>query len=175
MYTIIALVCMCDVFCMNMRRLSCVNAVCCMYTQSYEIVLYKLLQGSWELKLIDRVYNVEKKRKRHSSGGADEPPPKKRGRPRKNDDLHTRYPTVQEESLDEVTERNTTDAIEKELEKEKPRKDTLMPLMKSLFSSRRNYILHEADSVNSTLLKFPALKMPIIVCFSHRTKSRTLH
>ena len=38
MYTIIALVCMCDVFCMNMRRLSCVNVVCCMYTQSYEIV-----------------------------------------------------------------------------------------------------------------------------------------
>ena len=65
--------------------------------------------------------------------------------------------------MDDVTEKNNADAVEKELEREQPRKDVLLPLMKSLFSSRRGYILHEAVSVSSAVSKFPALKIPFIV------------
>ena len=46
--------------------------------------------------------------------------------------------------MDDITEKNNADAVEKELEREQPQKDVLLPLMKSLFSSRRSYILHEA-------------------------------
>ena len=66
--------------------------------------------------------------------------------------------------VDETTEKNYTDAVVKELEKEQPRRDVLLQLMKSLFPSRRSYILLTADSVDHTLFKFPALKIPFVVC-----------
>lgn len=91
---------------------------------------------------------------------------KKRGRPKKTDsDLHMRYPELQEEGVDETTEKNYTYAVVKELEKEQPRRDVLLQLMKSLFPSRRSYIiLLTADSVDHTLFKFPALKIPFLIC-----------
>ena len=70
-----------------------------------------------------------------------------------------RYPAVQEIEVDETTEKNHFDAIKKELQKEQPRRDVLLPLMKFLFPSRRNFILHSAISVENILLKFPALKL----------------
>ena len=56
------------------------------------------------------------------------------------------------------------EAISKEMEKEKPRKDILLPLMKSTFYFRRKYILESEDSVFVKLEKFPGLKMPSLVC-----------
>ncbi len=46
------------------------------------------------------------------------------------------------------------------MEKEKPQKDVLIPLMKSTFNFRRKYILVSEDSVFVKLERFPALKMP---------------
>ena len=75
-----------------------------------------------------------------------------------------RYPELQEEGVDETTEKNYTDAVVKELEKEQPRREVLLQLMKSLFPSRRSYILLTADSADHTLFKFPALKIPFVAC-----------
>ena len=69
----------------------------------------------------------------------------------------------QDDRADENSEKINAEAIEKELDKEKPRKEVLLPLMKSTFPARRSYILHEAGSVNDTVQKYPALKMHFIV------------
>lgn len=50
------------------------------------------------------------------------------------------------------------------MEKDKPRVDVLLPLVKSTFYVRRQYILNSEDSVLSKLEKFPALKLPPLVC-----------
>ena len=77
------------------------------------------------------------------------PQPRKHGGPRKADsDLNMCYPELEEASVDDVTEKNTADAVEKVLEREQPRKDVLLPLMTCLCLSWRGYILHEAVSVS---------------------------
>ena len=92
------------------------------------------------------------------------PQPRKHGGPRKADsDLNMCYPELEEASVDDVTEKNTADAVEKVLEREQPRKDVLLPLMTCLCLSWRGYILHEAVSVSSAVSKFLALKIPFIV------------
>ena len=55
------------------------------------------------------------------------------------------------------------EAIKKEMEKDRPRKDVLLSLMKSTFYVRRQYILESSDPVNLKLEKYPALRMPPIV------------
>ena len=44
-----------------------------------------------------------------------------------------------------------------ELAESKPRDTVLLPLMKSTYHNRRNFILNEATSVASILSKYPAL------------------
>ena len=104
---------------------------------------------------------MEKKRKREGEG---EVPQKKRGRPKKSDSpLSARYPDIHGEALNPVAENRNTDAVAKELEKQQPRKDIILPLMKSLYSSRRQYILNDAVSASDTIDKFPALKLSFVV------------
>ena len=64
---------------------------------------------------------------------------------------------------DPITDKSNLEAVVKELERELPRKDVILPLMKRLFSSRRHFILNDAVSVAETLLKYPALKLPFVV------------
>lgn len=133
----------------------------------HNLIFGSFLQGSWEQKLIDRLYNVEKKRARLAEGENDESPARKRGRPRKNESgLTSRYPEVNlGETLDMATLQNHMDAVAKELQKTQPRKEVILSLMKSLFPSRRSYILHDASSVVTTLEIYPALKFPYVVRF----------
>ena len=113
---------------------------------------------------MDRVYNVEKSRKRKASDSIDETP-RKRGRPKRVMNLESRYPSIRPQE-DESAQQQHLPAISKELEKEKPRKEILLPLMKSTFYARRQYILNSSDSVLSKLEKFPALKMlPLVSNF----------
>lgn len=85
---------------------------------------------------------------------------KKRGRPKKVINLASRYPSIQPHGNDTAQQQIHTQAILKEMDKEKPRKDILLPLMKH---ARRQYILESEDSVLTKLEKFPALKMPSLV------------
>ena len=105
---------------------------------------------------------MEKKRKRSLS--VDEIDiPKKRGRPRKSDTTLSRYPDVEGETLDPAIARNNKDAIDRELEKDQPRKDVILPLMKALFHCRREFILNNSSSVNETISSYPALKLSYVV------------
>ena len=114
------------------------------------------MQGSWGQKLIDRIYNVEKGRKRKERENSEEHTTPKRGRPKKNVSIHSRYPAVELEG-DEITYKRNCTAIMKECEKNKPRKDIILPLLKETYSYRRSYILHDAISAMDVLHKFPPL------------------
>ena len=113
---------------------------------------------------MDRVYNVEKSRKRSASND-DLPPGKRaRGRPKKIISL-SRYPAIRKD-VDTSDDSTQQQAITKELQKQNPRKEILLPLMKETFYSRRKYILECNDSVFDKLTKFPGLKMPPLVCYA---------
>lgn len=113
---------------------------------------------------MDRVYNIEKSRKRKRTGSeVDDVIPQKRGRPKKQLNLETRYPKIKP-SKDSSDDRQKEQAILKELDKEKPRKDLILQLMKGTFYTRRQFILNNTESVISKLTKYPALKMPNVVC-----------
>ena len=110
---------------------------------------------------MDRVYNIEKSRKRKASDSGQDLP-KKRGRPKSVINLESRYPTVCPEEIGS-SDSHFVEALSKEMEKENPRKDVILQLMKSTFYSRRRYILQSESSVTCKLEKFPALKMPPVV------------
>ena len=112
---------------------------------------------------MDRVYNTEKGRKRAAIelDSADDTP-KKRGRPKRIISLASRYPAVHSHG-NGTPQPQDLQAISKEMEKAKPRKDILLPLMKSTFIARRQYILESDDSVLTKLEKFSPLKMPPVV------------
>ena len=127
------------------------------------MVHFIILKDSWVKKLTERVYNVEKGRKREAEDSLEESTPKKRGRPKRVISLESRYPSFPPVEVDETTQEQHTKAISKEMEKDKPRKEILLPLMKSTFHARRQYILDNGDSVLMKLEKFPPLKMPPLV------------
>ena len=93
-----------------------------------------MFQGSWAGKLLDRVYNLEKKRKRsRPSNGLNTCTPAKRGRPSNSSKANLfRYPPVRSDLQrpDEDTDVRNVAALQKEFEKEKPRKDVVIQLMK---------------------------------------------
>ena len=130
------------------------------------VCLYCLcFQGSWEKKLIDRVHNMRSSLKR-SVGEDAAASPCKRGRP-KGTLLLNRYPPVRVEGdyVDSVTNERNMKALVKELERDHPRKDHILPLLKHTYTSRREDILAESVDVTVTLLitKYPALCFPYAV------------
>ena len=50
-----------------------------------------------------------------------------------------------------------------EMEKSNPRKEVVLPLMKSCFSERRYFVMNDADCVLTIMGEFPALKMSSVV------------
>ena len=126
----------------------------------YVYVTFKLLQGSWEKKLIDRVHNT-RDRKRSGTNDGLTTPPAKRGQPRVLTVL-SRYPPLSMEGDIDV-ERNEQ-AISQEIGRETPRKDILLPLLRQTFTSRREYILSDSDSTIAVILqKYPALAFRSVV------------
>lgn len=121
------------------------------------------LQGSWEKKLIDRINNSEKHRKakrKRASSDDDSTPPKKRGRPKKNIS-DSRYP--QPMKTEGGDSRKSLEALEIEIKKEHPRKEVVLPLMKSCFMERRDFVINDASCAVEILQKYPALKLSSVV------------
>ena len=88
----------------------------------------------------------------------------KRGRPKKvTASLVDRYPTITQLDVNTDEERTATDALHREMEMARPRRDVYLPLMWTTFIARRHYILHNAASVKAILLDYPALKELITV------------
>lgn len=114
--------------------------------------------------MLDRVYNLEKGRKRKRSTTDDDSTPTKRGRPKKITSLEYRYPPTHDNSAQDPTvEKQNFEALSKETEKSKPRKEIVLPLMKSCFFSCWQYVMNDAQLVTDILGKYPALKMPSVV------------
>lgn len=113
--------------------------------------------------MIERVRNVIKRDAKKAKGvvAVDTPEPK---RQKSNNDLLRRYPINQSSSSEnrESLEMHAK-AIEAELGKAKPRDSILLQLLKSTYEERRMYILNEANSVQSTLVKHRALSRPTVV------------
>ena len=106
------------------------------------------------------MHNVGKNSKKRGSEGTSAPPAK-RGRPTKTDNpVLQRYPPL-EISTDDGT---AAEALCKELEKEKPRKDVLR-LSKDTFTERRQYILSTQTSVAEIIARYKALSLPYMVGF----------
>ena len=107
---------------------------------------------------------MEKGSRKRKLSGDNDPTPTKRGRPKKITTLEYRYPPINTDSSVEPTlEKRNLEALSKETGKPKPRKEVVLPLMKSCFFSRRQYVMNDAQSVIEILEKYPALKMPSVV------------
>jgi hypothetical protein len=119
--------------------------------------------GSWEKKLLERLHNVQKTMKRPAEGGVSSTP--KRGRPKLSEGSRHLYPIVTDINSDEVAYQRDYDAIIKEMEREKPRTSALIPLMKSTFPRRRQYVLSDVSdlSVREILRKWPCLRYPSVM------------
>lgn len=92
--------------------------------------------------------------------------PCKRGRP-KGSVLLNRYPPVivDGDFADSATNERNKKALEKELERDHPRKDNVLSLMKQTYSSRREEILTGSVDISVTelLTTYPALCLPYSV------------
>ena len=107
---------------------------------------------------MDRVYNT---RKRQVS--EDETPPAKRGRPKVACVL-ARYPPITYDGNDEIANSRNLEALKKEMERGKPRKEFVLSLMKETFTSRREVILSDTTTSVATILeKQGALSLPFVV------------
>ncbi len=93
--------------------------------------------------------------------------PRKKGRPRRVAMcLDDRYPVISSESSIEEAE-TALEALHKEMSNAKPRRDIFLPLMKTTFSLRRHYVMHDALSVQDILREYPAMKQANAVCVSN--------
>ena len=102
-------------------------------------------------------------KKRPASSDDGEGTPVKRGRP-KGSSLLMRYPQLPEASNDAASNERNNTALKKEIEKEKPRKDVVLSLMKETFSARREEILFAGNlSLADILLPHKGLKFPYAV------------
>ena len=105
------------------------------------------------------MHNVARKSKKHGSENTSAPPAK-RGRPAKSDNpVLERYPPLE---ISDVDDGQAADALNRELEKDKPRKDVLR-CAKNLFTERRQYILSTQASVADIVSRYKALSLPYVV------------
>lgn len=92
---------------------------------------------------MERIHNVAKTGKRPSSESAT--PALKRGYPKGDNPIMQRYLPLlcDNEAQDHDQEEQ---ALKKELEKEKPRKEVIIQLMRATFQSRHHYILTKSSN-----------------------------
>ena len=116
--------------------------------------------------MIERANNAAKPGRKRQAELSNAPSPK-RGRPRK-DTLLERYPTVSvSDTLPSGVNENQK-ALDRELEKEAPRKDLVLPLLRSTFPCRRPLIVQSAAkkvSITTLLGQHKCLKLPYAVSF----------
>jgi hypothetical protein len=85
--------------------------------------------------------------------------PSKRGRPKKTISLNDRYPVLAvNDTVTDEDDKSANEALHREFQHRRPRKDIFLPLMKRSFPMRRHFILHNASSVQGILRGYPALK-----------------
>ena len=90
--------------------------------------------------------------------------PAKRGRPKNVPALQSRYPTLTVElEVDATTYGLKVEALNKEMESAKPRKEVYLPLMKATFMPRRQWILTDVKYVMEVTSKYPALREAHVV------------
>lgn len=81
----------------------------------------------------------------------------------KKNSLLRRYPTGAQFTEDVASTESHITAINAELKKPKPRDSILLPLMKSIYPSRRAFILNDATSAKHILDVYPALQRQLVV------------
>ena len=94
------------------------------------------------------------------------PPPKKTRETTIKNDLLRRCPARVNEgasSEDPASIAEHLKGVTSEMAKERPRDSVVLPLMRTLFSSRRSYIEHDAEDVSSIIDVYPALRRPSVV------------
>ena len=125
-----------------------------------------MLQGSWEKRLIERANNAAKPERKRQAEMSDTPiPPSKRGRPKK-DALLERYPAYNTSEASSLAVSQSQKALDKELEKETPRKDLVLPLVKTTFPYRRPLVVQAASqkvSIQTLIGEHKCLKLPYAV------------
>ena len=91
--------------------------------------------------------------------------PVKRGRP-KGTSLLNRYPPLPEGINDDASNQRNITALQREMEKERPRKDVVLSLLNQTFATRREEIVSDSADVTLTsiLTKYKALTLPYAVC-----------
>ena len=126
---------------------------------NYENCITKCIQGSWQKRLIERVYNVEKSQVREQNNSDEDAPPKKKSK------SANQYPPIDPlGASDETTYERHMIALDNELKKDKPRKDIVAELMRGTFVQRREFVLNSATSVADILKKYGGLTMADVVC-----------
>jgi len=125
-------------------------------------MVYFNSQGSWEKRIIERVHNSRKRAASDCDDPTDTSTPKaKRGRPKMQSVLN-RYPPL---TLHEDPDGTSQDALDKQLERPTPKKESVLPLQRKTFAVRRRFILSESGtmSVTSVLQRHKVLSVPFAV------------
>ena len=105
------------------------------------------------------MYNVTKISKKRGSEGTSAPPAKRGRPPKANNPVLQRYPPLEISSDDS----GAAEALSKELEKDKPRRDVVLRCAKDTFTERRQYILTTETSVADIIARYKALSLPYVV------------
>ena len=104
------------------------------------------------------------KAKKRASSDSESTPKAKRGRPKISLAL-MRYPPMKDTGDDDITVQCNVQLINKEMQKDKPRKETVLSLARQTYSFRRHRILSGSDDLCVAVLlqEYPILKKPYIV------------
>ena len=137
-----------------------------LYACNY-VNLFRSLQSSWTTRMLVALCSrIKYSRKKMREDPSKVPPPKKMREATIKNDLLRRYPTRINDgtsSEDAASIAEHLKGVTSEMAKEKPRDSVVLPLMRTLFSSRRAYIEHDAEDVSSILEIYPALRCPSVV------------
>ena len=114
----------------------------------------------------EKMHNL--KAKKRVSSDSESTPKAKRGRPKISLVL-TRYPPVQDTGDDDVTVQRNMQLLNKELQKDRPRKEIILALARQTYPARRQRILAGCDNLTIALLlqEYSALRKPYVVSYEH--------
>ena len=109
-------------------------------------------------------YWKQHKRNHDVNEDEDSTPKPKRGRPAQSQVL-TRYPPLRDVGEDDIANQRNKQQLERELEKDRPRKETILQLSRQTFGNRRLDILGESSDVSasSILTKYNELQKSYVV------------
>ena len=99
--------------------------------------------------MIEKMHNL--KGKKRACSDTDSTPKAKRGRPKVSLAL-TRYPPVKDTGDDDITVQHNMQLINKEVQKDRPRKEIILSLARQTYSTRRQRILSGSDELSVAVL-----------------------